>query len=114
MITIFGLANCDTCRKARAWLRELGTEHRFHDVRKDGLDDATVAGWLDQIGADILLNRRGSTWRKLSGADKEKAEDAGVGELLRAHPSLIKRPVFVIGGRVMVGFGEAEKVALAG
>jgi len=114
MITIYGLSNCDTCRKARAWLCEQGMEHRFHDFRKDGLDSNTVAGWLYQIGADVLVNRRGTTWRKLSEADRERAEGDGVVGLLITYPALIKRPVSVLDGRVTVGFGESQRSALVG
>ncbi len=105
--------NCDTCRKARAWLGDRNIEHAFVDVRAGRLEAAALHAWLDAVGRDRLLNRRGTTWRGLSEADQAKAgDDGGALELMLAHPALIKRPVFVRGGQVIVGFGEAEKEAL--
>ena len=109
---MYGLKNCDTCRKARRWLDELGREHRFHDVRGEGLAEATIAGWINAVGVDVLLNRRGTTWRGLSDAEKDLQGDAEAASLMAAHPALIKRPVFVASDHVLVGFGEAEKVEL--
>ena len=111
MITVWGLKNCDTCRKARAWLDGRAVPHAFKDVRADGLSAADVQAWLDAVGADILVNRRGTTWRGLDDAARAKADDpATVTALLVANPALVKRPVFVGGdGRVVVGFGKAEQ-----
>ena len=113
MITVYGLKNCDTCRKARKWLDGAGIAHRFHDVRGDDLDRATVAAWADELGVEALLNRRGTTWRGLSEADRAGADGDGAVDLMTAHPALIKRPVFDLGGRRLVGFGAAERAALA-
>ncbi len=111
MITVYGIPNCDTCRKARRWLDERGADYRFHDFRKDGLDRATVAAWLAELGADVLVNRRGTTWRQLPEDDRAKLE-TNAADLLVAHPTLIKRPVFDLGDSRQVGFAAAQVAAL--
>jgi len=112
MLTMYGLKNCDTCRKALKWLDAEGIAHTFIDVRKDGITEADIQGWADAVGIDSLLNRRGTTWRGLSDADKAKGEGAGAVALMAAHPALIKRPVFVSGTKVQVGFTDSVKDAL--
>ena len=113
MITIYGIKNCDTCRKARKWLEAQGLKHRFHDIRADGLDGAMLDGWITELGWEVLLNRRGTTWRKLDDAAKNGIDEASATALMLEHPTLIKRPVFEAGDRRMVGFGDAEMAALA-
>lgn len=116
MIKIYGLKNCDTCRKALKWLDSEDIAHTFIDVRKDGINDADVKRWLDSVGVDILLNRRGTTWRGLSDSEKAKAEssDAEAILLMAAQPALIKRPVFEKGAEIFVGFKDNEKAKLQG
>lgn len=111
MITVWGLRNCDTCKKARAWLDGRALPHAFRDVRADGVSAAEIAGWLRAVGAEVLVNRRGTTWRGLDDAARARADDpAAVAGLLAEHPALIKRPVFVGGdGSVVAGFGKAEQ-----
>ncbi len=114
MIVIYGLKNCDTCRKARKWMDGEGIAHRFHDVRADGLDGPTLDAWVTALGWEALLNRRGTTWRALSEADREGVDAARARTLILTHPALVKRPVFDQGGgRFLLGFGEAERAALA-
>lgn len=112
MITIYGIPNCDTVKRARTWLKDQGIEHRFHDFRKDGIGVKTLQQWLKEVGGDVLINRRGTTWRRLGDADKAKADGAGAAELLAREPSLIKRPVFDLGGKRLVGFSAAEQSIL--
>lgn len=114
MITMWGLKTCDTCRKARGWLEEKGVAHEVRDVRTGGLDRATVEAWLAAVGADVLINRRGTTWRGLDAAEQARAgRPDEVAGLLLDHPSLIKRPVFVAPGNApVVGFGKAEAAAV--
>lgn len=114
MITVWGLKNCDTCKKARAALDAAGADYAFKDVRADGLEEATIAGWLEAVGGEVLINRRGTTWRGLSDAEKLRADDAiSAASLLAEAPALIKRPVFVFeDGSVLVGFGAKERGAV--
>ncbi|TNE34541.1 MAG: arsenate reductase [Alphaproteobacteria bacterium] len=109
---IYGIRNCDTCRKALKWLEEEGIEHRFHDFRKDGLAQEKVAGWLRTAGADILVNRRGTTYRKLADDEKAALDGPGAAALLTAQPTLMKRPVFETASGLVIGFKDTEKAAL--
>ncbi|MGB0630043.1 MAG: arsenate reductase [Alphaproteobacteria bacterium] len=115
MITVYGIRNCDTCRKALKWLEAENIEHRFHDFRKDGLADTQVADWLEAVGPDVLLNKRGTTWRNLDDAQKADAEREPdkLAALLLEHPTLIKRPVSENGDRIYIGFTEKVQKALA-
>jgi Spx/MgsR family transcriptional regulator len=112
VITVYGIRNCDTCRKARKWLEDEGIEHRFHDFRADGLDRKTLAGWVNELGWETLLNRRGTTWRQLPETDREGLAPDSATALMLQHPTLIKRPVFASGGGTLVGFTKAEMAAL--
>ena len=105
-ITVFGIPNCDTVKKARVFLAEQGHEVHFHDFRKQGLERAQIESWLTQQTMDVLLNKRGTSWRKLSEAEKDKADTAHLIDLMLANPTLIKRPVIERDGAVSVGFGK--------
>ena len=113
MINVYGLNNCDTCKKATAWLDELGAEHVFHDVREEPLDEKTVSTWLKELGSTTLVNRRGTTWRGLT--PEQQANAAAVPAactLILEHPALMKRPVFDLGNERLVGFGEDQRRAI--
>jgi arsenate reductase len=112
MIAVYGIKNCDTCRKALKWLEAEGVEHRFHDFRKDGLEVTAVSRWVKSAGWEKLLNRRGTTWRNLSEGDKEEVDEAKAKALMADNPTLIKRPVFEFGTEIVIGFGATEKAAL--
>ena len=112
MITVYGIKNCDTCRKALKWLDTVKIAHKFHDIRTDGLEEETLAAWVNEIGWEALLNRRGTTWRKLPEADRERLTAASASALMLKYPTLIKRPVFDAGGTYLVGFSKAEQDAL--
>lgn len=112
MITVYGLKSCDTCRKALQWLEQQGIVHRFHDVRSDGLDKATVRRWVRHAGWETLLNRRGATWRKLPESERENIDADRAVTLMHAHPALIKRPVFEMDRALRVGFTEDVRAAL--
>ena len=104
---LFGIRNCDTVKKARAWLEQHRIEYRFHDFRADGLTAAQTGAWLRELGADTLINRRGTTWRQLDAqarAIAESGDDAAVAALLATQPTLIKRPLLDIGHQRHVGF----------
>ena len=105
-LTLYGIPNCDTVRKARKMLEAEGIDYQFHDFKKQGLSAQTVQGWLAHQPLDILLNRRGTSWRKLSDAEKALTDEAQLVELMVANPSLVKRPVCVAGDMVTVGFAE--------
>lgn len=113
MWKVYGLKNCDTCRKALKWLQAEGIAHTFADVRKDGISEDDVARWAAAASLDKLVNRRGTTWRTLSEEDRAAAESGeGAIPLCAAHPALIKRPVFEKGGRVLIGFTDQVKAEL--
>lgn len=113
-ITLYGIPNCDTVKKARNWLTEQGIEHRFHDFRKDGLEEETLESWVAELGRDVLINRRGTTWRKLPEADKVVESDAAAVALLLANPAMIKRPVIDLGDVRLVGFTDEVRGRLSG
>ena len=104
-MTLYGIPNCDTVKKARAWFAARGVDIVFHDLRRDGVDAERLTRWLHALGTARLLNRSGTTWRKL-GADQQQAadDDATLIPLLLAQPTLIRRPVVEIGGAVTAGF----------
>ena len=104
MIEVYGIPNCDTVKKARAWLDTRGVGYAFHDYKKEGADPAKLAAWSDAVGWEALLNRRGTTFRGLSEADKADIDRAKALRLMAANPSLIKRPVVEHPGGVLVGF----------
>lgn len=107
MLTVYGIKQCDTCRKALAWLKQKDIEHRFHDLRTDGLEAGLLRGWLDSEFADRLVNRRSTTWRQL-GEEQRQARGDALLELLLQYPTLIKRPVFVRDRIIAVGFQPKE------
>ena len=116
--TLNGIKTCDTCRKAAKTLEAAGRAHRVRDLRDDALKAEEAGAWLDQIGADRLVNRRSTTWRGLSeearGAAGPGADPEVLLALLAEHPTLIKRPVFQRRTEVLVGFDHAVRSALAG
>lgn len=115
MVTLHGIPNCDTVKKTRAWLTEHGVAHQFHDFKKQGVPAPGLAAWMDAVGWAALVNRQGTTWRRLDPATQAAVVDAASAQaVLTAHPSLIKRPVVVWGdGAVTVGFQPAEWAARA-
>ncbi len=114
MTTVFGIRNCDTMKKARAWLDAEGIAYHFHDYKIAGVDRTTLEGWVDRIGWEALLNRAGTTFRKLPEADKVGLDAGKAVDLMLAHPSMIKRPVVAHGDTLLVGFRPAEWAAAFG
>ena len=106
--TIYGIPNCDTVKKARKWLEAQGLEHRFRDFKRDAPSADEVDGWADAAGWEVLLNRRGTSFRKLDEADKADLTREKAIALMVQHPSLIKRPVLEYETGLLVGFKEAE------
>ncbi|WP_077147487.1 ArsC family reductase [Sphingopyxis sp. KK2] len=107
-LTLYGIPNCDTVKKARTWLDAAGIAYRFHDFRKDGLDPAKLQGWIDAIGWERLLNKAGTTFRKLPDADKAGLDAGKAKALMLDQPAMIKRPVVEAGDAVSVGFSAAD------
>ena len=107
-IDLYGIPNCDTVKKARAWLDARGIGYAFHDYKKDGANPETLAAWSDIAGWEALLNRRGTTFRALPDTDKANIDRAKALRLMEAQPSLIKRPVVEHPGGMLVGFDPAE------
>lgn len=103
-ITMYGIKNCDTIKKARDWLAEHGRDYAFHDYKASGIDRAKLQGWVDKLGWEILLNRAGTTFKKLPDADKAGIDAARAIALMEAQPSMIKRPVLDVDGELLVGF----------
>ena len=106
-VDIWGISNCDTVKRARAWLDSLGIGYAFHDYKKEGADPGKLAAWSDVLGWEALLNRRGTTFRALSDADKAAIDQAKALHLMHAHPSLIRRPVLEYDTGVLAGFDPA-------
>lgn len=103
-VTIYGIKNCDTMKKARGWLEARGVAYRFHDYKASGVDPAKLREWAKEVGWPTLLNRAGTTFRKLPEAEKEGLDEAKALALMAAQPSMIKRPVLEAGDRLVVGF----------
>jgi arsenate reductase len=102
--TLHGIKNCDTMKKARAWLDARGVAYDFHDYKTAGIDRATLEAWARQVGWETLLNRAGTTFRKLPEAERENLNEKKAIALMLAQPSMIKRPVLSVTGRLTVGF----------
>lgn len=112
-VTLYGIRNCDTCRRAWKWLEEHGIDYRFHDLRRDGIDAGRIAAWCSQLDTDTLINRRGQTWRRLTPEDRER-DEAGLQALLVDEPTLIKRPVIETpADGVYVGWNETVQRVLS-
>jgi arsenate reductase len=106
-VTLYGIPNCDTVKKARTWLDDHGREFQFHDFKKAGLTPAIVQSWLKQVDWEVLVNRKGTTWRALPDERKAAIIDAeSATALMLESPSVIKRPVMVSGASVHVGFSD--------
>ena len=112
-ITMFGIRNCDTIKKARTWLDERGVAYAFHDYKAVGIDAAHLGDWIDRVGWELLLNRAGTTFRKLPEADRADLDAEKAVALMLAQPSMIKRPVLDTGETLLVGF-KPERYEAAG
>jgi len=112
-ITLYGIKNCDTMKKARAFLDKRGVKYDFHDYKTKGIERGKLEGWAKKVGWETLLNRAGTTFRKLPGKDKEALTEKKAIALMLAQPSMIKRPVLELGGgKIIVGFKPDEYAGL--
>lgn len=103
-LTLYGIKNCDSVKKARAWLDARQLEYRFHDYRVDGLDAALLTAFIDKLGADGILNQRSTSWRQLSAEQKQDLTTEKAKQLMLEVPTLIKRPILDDGRQLLVGF----------
>lgn len=108
MITLYGIKNCDTVKKARKWLDLHKIDYRFHDFRDDGLDESTVATWIEELGWQNLLNRRSKTWQALDEQSRINMNDDSARKVVLSHPTLIKRPLLDTGHQRYTGFSAAN------
>jgi arsenate reductase (glutaredoxin) len=111
-IKLYGIPNCDTMKKARTWLESHGIDHDFHDYKKAGVDRQTLLGWVKVVGWETLLNRGGTTFRKLPDEAKENLDERKALALMLEQPSMIKRPVLEKGKTLLVGFSPEKYSAL--
>lgn len=107
MITLYGIKNCDTVKKARSWLDKNQVTYQFHDFRIDGLDAAQVKNWISELGLETLVNKRSTTWKELDEQTKNNFDATAV-QVITANPTLIKRPLLDIGTQKYVGFKDTE------
>jgi len=111
-VTIYGIKNCDTMKKARAWLDQHGVAYDFHDYKAAGIDRGRLQGWAREVGWETLINRAGTTFRALTDKDKAGLTETRAIALMLAQPAMIKRPVLDAGGKLLVGF-KPEQYAQA-
>ncbi|HET7921704.1 MAG TPA: Spx/MgsR family RNA polymerase-binding regulatory protein [Gammaproteobacteria bacterium] len=114
MMRMWGLGNCDTCRRAKRWLEQHDLEFEFRDLREQPPESGRLSAWLKAVGAEALINRRGTTWRGLSAAAKQQIEAGDCVPVLARHPSLMKRPILECGKQLLIGFDMARYGALKG
>lgn len=110
-LTLYGIPNCDTVKKARVWLNDASVDYQFHDYKKAGIDAGTLKKWAGEVGWEKLLNKAGTTFKKLSDADKADIDEAKAISLMVANPSMIKRPVVEGAGPLLVGFRADDYAA---
>jgi Spx/MgsR family transcriptional regulator len=112
LITLYGIKNCDTVQKARKWLDLHDVEYRFHDFRADGLDRETVAGWLEELGWERVVNKRSTSWKALDAATREGMDNSSALAAILAQPTLVKRPLLDTGHERITGFSAASYQAI--
>jgi arsenate reductase (glutaredoxin) len=108
MITLYGIKNCDTVKKARTWLEQNKVDYQFHDFRADGLSETKVKTWIAEIGLENLVNKRSTTWKELDEATKTNFSEANAATVISENPTLIKRPLLDNGKHKYVGFKDTE------
>lgn len=112
VMTLYGIPNCDTMKKARAWLEAQGVAYDFHDYKKAGLDEAVLRAWIAELGWEQLVNRRGQMWRKLDPWVRDGMDEETAVRVMLQTPSIIRRPVLDTGERRHVGFSEVDYAKL--
>jgi len=104
--TLYGIKNCDTVKKAKKWLESHSIEYRFHDFRVDGLSEAQINAWIQELGLDTLINKRSTTWKALNDKTKEGLDEHSALAIILENPTLIKRPLLDTGQQRFVGFKD--------
>lgn len=112
MIKIFGIKNCDTIKKSLKWAEEKGLEFTFHDYRKDGVTPELLNEFIADFGLDVLVNKRGTTWRKLPDDVKDSLDEESALKIMMDNPAIIKRPIFVMGSEKFIGFSKKDQIIL--
>ncbi len=112
MITLYGIKNCDTVKKARRWLEQAGIDYRFHDFRDDGVTREAVVSWIDELGWEALVNRRSTSWKQLAPSQREAMNAETAVDAILEQPTLIKRPLLDVGHERLTGFSPAQYEAL--
>ncbi len=107
MVDLYGIANCDKVRAARRWLDQHGINYRFHDYTKVGVDSQRLTAWVTALGWETLLNRRGTTWRRLPEAVRANVDRTAAIDLMQQHPTIIRRPLLEVDGKAFLGFDPA-------
>jgi len=107
-VTLYGIPNCDTIKKARNWLKVQAIEHRFHDYRKQGVDVELLQSMAQQLGWEVMLNRRGTTWRTLPDSVKAQIDETSALQLMQDNPAIIKRPILEQDDRFFIGFNPQQ------
>ena len=108
MNKLFGIPNCDTIKKAKKWLSKNEINYEFHDYKKLGVPEKELKNWIKQVGWEVLLNKRGTTWRKLDDSTKDSVDEKSAILIMLENPSIIKRPVLFSNNKILVGFKEDE------
>ena len=108
MITIYGIPNCDTMKKARKWLEANGVEYEFRDYKKLGVSENKLRSWVKQAGWETVLNKRGTSWRKLDDEIRDNIDAASAIKIMLENPSIIKRPVLESNGLLLIGFKDSD------
>ena len=114
MIKLYGIPNCDTIKKARSWLDKHGVDYEFHNYKKQGVPEKELKAWIKQLGWEVLLNKRGTTWRQLDEDTKAKVNQASAIQIMLENPSIIKRPVLDVDGTFYVGFSDTNYTQVFG
>ncbi len=112
MITLYGIKNCDTVKKAREWLTKNNVTYHFHDFRTDGLSEDKVNNWIAEIGIETLVNKRSTTWKELDEITKTHFNEKNAVELIIDNPTLIKRPLLDTGTKKYIGFKDADYIKI--
>lgn len=113
MLTLYGIDNCDTCRKARIWMTNNKIKFKYHDLRKDGIHLEKINKWIEQVGYENLLNRRSTTWRNLPENVKKNIDILSVADLILTSPTILKRPIIEKYSSITVGFSEKIRSTLS-